>query len=122
RAAQAIADAAAKATTRAEWRRNWSLGATSRLMEAPVKAPDTEQIDELGAYLTRRGTELPDAPVAEQQQDDGIVDAETVEDSEASEHAAAVAELRAAAEEARLDNFNEGAHQALGCPVEAAAP
>lgn len=119
--AQAIADAAAKATTRGEWRRNWSLGSTGRLMGAPVKAPDTQQIEELGAYLTRRGTELPEAPAATTIEEEPL-DVETVEDPEANEHAAAVAELRAAAQAARLDNFDEGAHQALGCPIEDAAP
>lgn len=50
------------------------------------------------------------------------LDVETVDEPEESEHEAAVAELRAAAEEARLDNFEDGAHGALGCSIEEAAP
>lgn len=48
------------------------------------------------------------------------VDAEIVPDAD-DDHSAAVAELRAAAEAAHLDNFDEGAEQALGLPVEEAS-
>jgi hypothetical protein len=51
---------------------------------------------------------------------DGVVDA-TIVDSEGDDHAAAVAELRAAADAANLTNFEQGAYGALGCPVEDAS-
>lgn len=51
---------------------------------------------------------------------EGVVDAEVVPDEEA-EHAAAVAELRAAAEAANLSDFEQGAYGALGCSIEDAS-
>ena len=59
-AAQKVADTAAKATDRTAGRRCWSLGASGRLLEAPVNAPDTQQVERLGVYLTRRLAELPE--------------------------------------------------------------
>ncbi|MEU6615349.1 recombinase RecT [Streptomyces parvus] len=47
--------------------------------------------------------------------DDGVVDAEVL--SPEDDYADAVAELRAAAAEARLDNFEKGTEQALGMPL-----
>ncbi|MEU0818872.1 hypothetical protein [Streptomyces mirabilis] len=51
---------------------------------------------------------------------EGVVDAEVVPDEEA-EHAAAVAELRAAAKAANLADFEQGAYGALGCSIEDAS-
>jgi hypothetical protein len=53
--------------------------------------------------------------------DDGVVDVETV-DEPVDDHAAAVAELRAAADAARLEDFDNGAQMALGMPIEKATP
>lgn len=60
-AAQKVADTAAKALDRTEGRRCWSLGASGRLLQAPVNAPDSEELEQLGDYLTRRLAELPEA-------------------------------------------------------------
>lgn len=49
-----------------------------------------------------------------------VVQGEVVPDEE-TDHAAAVAELRAAAEAANLADFEQGAHGALGCPIEHAS-
>jgi hypothetical protein len=56
---------------------------------------------------------------AESKTDDGVMDVETV-DEPVDDHAAAVAELRAAAEAARLEDFENGAAMALGMPIEKA--
>ncbi|MFF4403677.1 recombinase RecT [Streptomyces sp. NPDC001404] len=50
-----------------------------------------------------------------------VHDAETVPDSE-DDHAAAVAELREAADAAHLEDFDDGAATALGMPIEKATP
>ncbi|MER6350576.1 hypothetical protein ABT186_01665 [Streptomyces sp. NPDC001634] len=52
--------------------------------------------------------------------DEDIVEGEVVADSDA-DHAAAVAELRAAADAANLTDFEKGAYGALGCSVEDAS-
>jgi hypothetical protein len=53
--------------------------------------------------------------------DDSVVDVETV-DEPVDDHAAAVAELRAAAVAARLEDFDSGARMALGMPIDQATP
>ncbi|MGW1433095.1 hypothetical protein ACWD6K_31305 [Streptomyces sp. NPDC002431] len=56
------------------------------------------------------------APAAEPTPaDDDVVDAEVL--SPEDDYAAAVAELRSAAEEARLEDFEQGTEQALGMPL-----
>lgn len=116
--AQAIADQAAKASHRGTWRVQWAAGAEAGLMQAPVLAPDTNQSDELGAYLTRHGKTLPDVPQTEVGGDqEDVHDAEVVEDQPDSEHAAAVAELLAFAAEAGLDDIHGDAEGALGLPL-----
>ena len=57
----------------------------------------------------------PASAAAPKADDEGVVDAEVV--SPEDDYAAAVAELRAAATEARLENFEEGTEQALGMPL-----
>lgn len=52
---------------------------------------------------------------------DEVVDV-TIVGSPEDEHAAAVDELRAAAEAARLEDFDSGARMALGMPIEQATP
>ncbi|MFE7233977.1 hypothetical protein ACFVAF_25575 [Streptomyces sp. NPDC057596] len=52
--------------------------------------------------------------------EDEVVDA-TIVDTPEDDHAAAVAELREAAEAARLEDFDQGAAMALGMPIEQAS-
>lgn len=59
-------------------------------------------------------------PASEKAGDDGAVDV-TVVGSPEDEHAAAVDELREAAEAARLEDFDNGAQMALGMPIEKAS-
>ena len=67
------------------------------------------------AQIADVGKEKAAAEQAAPATDDDVVDGEVVDD--ADDYAAAVAELRAAAEAARLDDFENGAQQALGCPI-----
>jgi len=121
RPAQEIADQAEKATAKERISELWGLAKTGRLMEAPVLAADTGQISELGQYLTRCAKAIAEPqPAGSEGRDEGVVDAEVVPDEEA-DHAAAVAELRAAAEAANLSDFEKGAYSALGCSVEDAS-
>ncbi|NUS76738.1 MAG: phage recombination protein Bet [Streptomyces sp.] len=81
-----------------------------------IKLGGTERSMELGAFLTARGEELASAATAAPEAtDEGVVDAEVL--SPEDDYADAVAQLRAAAEAARLDNFEEGTEQALGMPL-----
>lgn len=119
--AQEIADQAEKATTKERISELWGLAKTGRLMEAPVLAADTGEISELGQYLTRRAKAIAEPQTTGPKgQDEDVVDAEVVPD-EAADHAAAVAELRAAAEAANLSDFENGAYSALGCSIEDAS-
>lgn len=119
--AQVIADKAAKATHRGEARPLWSVGKTGRVLEAAVIAPDTQALDQLGLYLTRRLKELPDEPV-DLAGEDGIPDAEIVPDEPVDPHAAAIEALRAAAVAAGLTpaDLAEGFEATFGTPVEQA--
>lgn len=109
--AQEIADQAEQAKGKTRISQLWAMAKTGRLMQAPVRAADTKEIDELGQYLTRRAKHFADAESTE-----AVHDAEIVVDP-VDDYATAVAELRAAAEAARLDDFEDGAEQALGCPI-----
>jgi phage recombination protein Bet len=121
RPAQEIADQAEKATTKERIAELWGLAKTGRLMAAPARAADTGEIGELGEYLTRRAKVIADSPAPSPQgRDEGVVDVEVVPDEDA-DHAAAVAELRAAAKAANLTDFENGAYSALGCSVEDAS-
>lgn len=73
--AQEIANAAAKAKHRGEWRPQWGAATGTRLAAALIKAPDTGQIDELCAYLTRLGTILPEQGQVPQQVRDFVAEA-----------------------------------------------
>ena len=121
RPAQDMADLAAKAEHRGIARPYWSLGKTGRLLEAPIVAPDTGEMDQLGSYLTRRLKELPDAPAVPDE--DGITDAEVVPDEPADPHAAAAKALRAAAAAAGLSDadLDEGFIGSTGLPIEEAS-
>lgn len=118
--AQVLANRAAKAATRAEVNGIAAEAKDTVPADARVKAPDTNTLEALRDYLARCWKALPEKAAAEQQ-DGQIVDVEVVETvqpaDDADDYAAAVAELRAAAEAARLYNFEEGAEQALGCPI-----
>lgn len=105
RTAQELADKAAAAKHRGEARPFWALGKTGRVLEAPIVAPDTKELDQLGFYLTRLLQGLPDAPAAPE---DGIPDAEIV--PEPDERTTAIADLEAAAKAAGLTpaDLNEG--------------
>ncbi|WP_354596811.1 phage recombination protein Bet [Streptomyces sp. JL1001] len=123
--ATTAADAADKAALQKVYREAHAAG----LLGETVKSPDRELL-ELGAFLIQRGNELAepagpaphsvsDAVAAEGAMDsaanEGVVDAEVL--SPEDDYADAVAQLRAAATEARLENFEEGTEQALGMPL-----
>ncbi|MFF3300931.1 hypothetical protein [Streptomyces sp. NPDC002908] len=82
-----------------------------------IKLGGTEQSMELGAFLTARGEELASKTPAEPTpgNSDDVVDGEVVTTPE-DDYAAAVADLRDAADAARLDmdNFEADAAKALG--------
>lgn len=88
--------------------------------DARILAPDTSQPDALREYLMRRWAELPKQEKAEPEVVEGVV----VEDVElpTDEHAAAVAALRAFADEHGIDDIDRDAHAALGAPLDAVAP
>jgi hypothetical protein len=94
--------------------------ATVRLIWQDAKAEDARpeylaQIAEVGKQ--KATAEQPTATAGE----DDVVDVETVDSPEEDDHAAAIAELRAAAEAAHLNDFEQGAYGALGCSVEDAS-
>lgn len=122
-AAQALAKRAADAKTRDQVNAIADEAKDSVPPAAQIKAPDTEQQDTLREYLARRWKALPEqAEPTGEQQDDDVPDAEIVGDSPQDDHAAAVAELREAAEAARLEDFDGGARMALGMPIDQASP
>ncbi|MFG2763115.1 phage recombination protein Bet [Streptomyces rubiginosohelvolus] len=116
--ATTAADAADKAALQKVYREAHAAG----LLGETVKSPDRELL-ELGAFLIQRGNELAEPTFEPAAADDGyrtgptdeVVDAEVL--SPEDDYADAVAELRAAAEAARLENFEEGTEQALGMPL-----
>jgi hypothetical protein len=115
--AQVLADRAAEAATRDMVNAIAAEAKNTVPADARVKAPDTSEPDTLRDYLARRWAAL---PKPEEEQGDDIPDAEVVPDDDA-DHAAAVAELRAAAEAANLSDFEQGAYGALGCSIEDAS-
>lgn len=114
---QAIVDAAAKATHRAEVKERWAEAKDAGLLHAIVKAPDSGEWEMVREYLTRLGKTLPD--VAPDTDDDGVTDAELVPDDD---HTAAVNELRAFAAEHRIADIDADAYTALGAPLDDVAP
>ncbi|MFE2563124.1 recombinase RecT [Streptomyces mirabilis] len=109
---------------RALYREANSLGLLATTVLA--KLGGAEKSMELGAFLVARGEELAAKPTttggeeSTPSESGDVVDAEFVPDEEA-DHAAAVAELRAAAEAANLTDFEQGAYGALGCSIEDAS-
>jgi hypothetical protein len=119
RPAQEIADQAEKATTKERISELWGLAKTGRLMEAPVQAADTGEIDELGQYLTRRAKVIAEpAPTGGQGQggNEDVPDAVVVAEGE-TEADRAERELRAAAEKAGLPNLDEEFERSYGLPI-----
>lgn len=125
-----ISEDAAKATDPAKIRELYGEARDANLLAATaiVTVDGAETSMELGAYLVARGNELAAKPsevggnseAATSTKDEDVTDAEIVPD-EQTEHAAAVAELRAAADAANLSNFEQGAYGALGCSIEDAS-
>jgi len=114
RPAQDIADEAEKASTKERFAQLWGLAKTGRLMEAPVKAADTGEIDELGQYLTRRAKAF-----AEPQTSlggDEVTDAEVVAEGE-TEADRAERDLRAVAAKVGLTNLDEEFERSYGLPI-----
>lgn len=83
--------------------------------DAGILAPDTDKPDTLREYLKRRWTALPKPEEKTGgQDDDGVVDAVVVGESEAD---VAERELRAAASAAGLDNLDEEFERSYGLPI-----
>lgn len=116
RAAQELADRGAKCQHRGEARPLWPLGKTGHLMESPIVAPDTGELDQLGFYLTRLLKALPEAPAEGKEV---IHDAEIVPDDELTVRANAIKALHEVATEVGLTNgeLEEGFQTAYGTPV-----
>lgn len=129
--AQDFATTAADAADKAALQKVYREANAAGLLEETVKSPDRELL-ELGAFLIQRGNELAegepagpaprsvsDAVAAEgamdSTADEGVVDAEVL--SPEDDYADAVAELRAAAEAAHLEDFDNGVTGALGMPL-----
>ncbi|MEU2143581.1 hypothetical protein ABZ741_04620 [Streptomyces globisporus] len=121
--AQDFATTAADAADKAALQKVYREANAAGLLEETVKSPDRELL-ELGAFLIQRGNELAGPTLEPSAADDGyrtvptadeVVDAEVV--SPEDDYAAAVAELREAAELARLEDFEQGTEQALGMPL-----
>lgn len=125
-----ISEDAEEATDPAKIRELYGTARDANLLTATVlvKLGGEEKSMELGAFLVARGKELAAkaTPAGESDgasassEDGGVTDAEIVA-NEDSDHAAAVAELRAAADAANLTDFEQGAYGALGCSVEDAS-
>ncbi|MFJ3037772.1 hypothetical protein [Streptomyces tendae] len=118
---QAIVDAAAKATHRAEVKERWAEAKDTELLHAIIKAPDSGEWEMVREYLGRLGKTLPEqAPPAAA--DDGVTDAEVVPEGE-TEADVAERDLRAAAAEAGLTELDAEFERSYGLPIsEAGAP
>jgi phage recombination protein Bet len=115
-AAAEIGIKASDATTVDEWRGLWTEAGKAGLLSTPIVDPDGSSQLLLGEYLTRRGGELR-RPAA----DDGITDAEVVEDGQ-DERTTAVDALRAAAMDAGIAaTVAQDFQQSYGVPIEQAS-
>jgi|SRR5882672_313552 len=110
--AQVLADKAATAADREQFRKVWSLAKTGRLMEAAVLAPDTKEADELGKYLTRRAK---DFAVQQPAPTGRVLTGEATSAQEQAE--AAERELRQWAESVGLPTIEADFEQAKGLPL-----
>ncbi|WP_327435687.1 hypothetical protein OG279_09470 [Streptomyces sp. NBC_01201] len=90
--------------------------ATVRLIWTDAKAEGArpEYLEQIAAVGKEKAAAAPS--VAEPSEADDVVDGEVVTTPE-DDYAAAVAELREAAELARLEDFEQGTEQALGMPL-----
>lgn len=119
--AQDFATTAAEADDKAALQEVYRQARDKGLLTKTVKTADRELL-ELGAFLIERGQQLAaPAPVVAQSvvdpsEADDVVDGEVVTTPE-DDYAAAVADLRDAAEAAHLEDFENGAAQALGMPI-----
>ncbi|WP_405794057.1 phage recombination protein Bet [Streptomyces sp. NBC_01506] len=84
-------------------------------MDARTEGARPEYLGQIAAVGKEKAAAAPQPAAAESASADDVVDGEVV--SPEDEYAAAVAELRAAAEAARLEDFETGAEQALGMPI-----
>ncbi|MEU5716596.1 hypothetical protein AB0G71_12535 [Streptomyces sp. NPDC020403] len=83
--------------------------------EAQADGAVPEYLEQIAAVGKDKAAAPAPAPAAPEATDEGVVDAEVV--SPEDDYAAAVAELREAAELARLEDFDAGTEQALGMPL-----
>ncbi|WP_372344643.1 phage recombination protein Bet [Streptomyces sp. KL116D] len=118
--AQDFAEKAEQATDPAAIKDIYRQANAAGLLGETIKTGNRELL-ELGKFLIARGLELATPAPDAQQDDEGVVEAEVVE-SQQDDHEAAVIELRAAADAAQLEDFDNGARMALGMPIEQASP
>lgn len=90
----------------------WKQAAQAQLLGAEILAPDTQQPDKLGAYLTRLGSALPDVAPVEEGAGETVVDVEIVDDVAEAEQ-----QLRATAAKAGLDNLDEEFERSYGIAI-----
>ncbi|MGA6873063.1 phage recombination protein Bet [Streptomyces pratensis] len=83
--------------------------------EAQADGAVPEYLEQIVAVGKEKAAAPAPAPAAPEATDEGVVDAEVI--SPEDDYAAAVAELREAAELARLEDFDAGTEQALGMPL-----
>jgi len=112
---QAIVDAAAEATHRAEVKERWAEAKDAELLHAIIKAPDTGGWEMVREYLSRLGKALPEGAPAAPAEDD-VPDAEVVAEGE-TEADIAEQELRTAAAKAGLTNLDEEFERSYGLPI-----
>lgn len=115
-----ISEAAEKATNPTTIRDLYRQARNEKLLTTTVlvQLNSEERSMELGAFLVARGKELAaPAPKPEPEVVEGVV-VENVE-LPTDEHAAAVAALRAFADEHGIDDIDRDAHTALGAPLDA---
>lgn len=117
--AQALAQRASDATTRDEVNGIAAEAKDTVPADARVKAPDSGKPDTLRDYLARCWKALPETAAAgsEEQGDDGVPDAVTVETGD-DEHAQAVAELRQFAADNGIADIDAAAYPHLGAPLD----
>ncbi|MYR73030.1 MULTISPECIES: phage recombination protein Bet [unclassified Streptomyces] len=122
--AEELAVSAADATDLASFREIYRQASAAGLLDETIKTSDRELM-ELGAFLIEHGQRLAAPPSEPGAADDGyrtgptddeVVDGEVVTTPE-DDYADAVAELRAAADAAHLEDFDNGVAGALGMPL-----
>lgn len=105
-------EAAEKAKGKDHINARWKEAAAASVLGAKILAPDTQQPDELGAYLKRLGATLPDVAPVEQRAGDTVTDAEFADPVAEAEQ-----QLRAAAAKAGLDTLDADFEQSYGLPI-----